>query len=231
MVVPIHLRTKVRSILGTHRKLDWLANLDGQKALKAGGGKGESSQTRHPPDDGSVETSFMKIILIAAITLDGKIGQFNNQPSFAWTSKEDKKWFGKASRQYPTLVMGRKTFATFKKPLKHRRLIVLTSQPSLYSGLAKPGQLEFTNLSPKALTTKLEKEGVKSILLSGGSKVYSHWLNQGLVDELWLTLEPQVFGRGVPLVEAKLAPLNLKLKKLEKLSQDTLLLRYKVMSS
>ena len=59
-----------------------------------------------------------------AITLDGKIAKHKAHfPN--WTSKEDKKFFAKISKEHKVVLMGANTFSTFKKPLKDRLNVVL----------------------------------------------------------------------------------------------------------
>ncbi len=91
--------------------------------------------------------------------------------------------------------MGRKTFETIGKPLKGRRTIVLTRTIP-----AHPIEgVEYTSETPLALVSRLEKEGVSQLAVIGGSSVYGQYLVAGLVHELYLTVEPVLFGDGVPL--------------------------------
>jgi len=73
----------------------------------------------------------MKIILIAAMTLNGMIAQTRDQNSLEWTSKEDTAFFIEKTKEAGVVVMGQKTFETIGKPLKGRRLIVLTQDEEL----------------------------------------------------------------------------------------------------
>ncbi|PJA88044.1 MAG: hypothetical protein CO140_01000, partial [Candidatus Moranbacteria bacterium CG_4_9_14_3_um_filter_40_7] len=67
----------------------------------------------------------MKIIMIMAMTLDGKIAKSSDHfPD--WTSKEDKKYFAKVSKEAGVVIMGDKTFFTFPAPLKDRLNVVFT---------------------------------------------------------------------------------------------------------
>ena len=54
----------------------------------------------------------MKIILMAAVTLDGKIAR--NEAHFVdWSSHEDKKLFYATSKRARVLILGNNTFKTF----------------------------------------------------------------------------------------------------------------------
>ena len=164
----------------------------------------------------------MNIVLIAAISADGKIAQTSDQSSMDWTSKEDTKFFIEKTKELGTVVMGRKTFATFGKPLKGRRLIVITKNPAGESAIEG---VEYTAEAPGALIARLEAEGVTSLALAGGSSIYSQFLAEGLVNELFLTVEPVLFGNGVPLASG-FARLNLKLLQTSKLNDQAVLLHY-----
>lgn len=164
----------------------------------------------------------MNIVLIAAISADGKIAQTSDQSSMDWTSKEDTKFFIEKTKELGTVVMGRKTFATFGKPLKGRRLIVITKNPA---GEQPMEGVEYTSEDPRSLVARLQSEGVASLALAGGSSVYSQFLAAGLVSELFLTVEPVLFGDGVPLAGG-FERLNLKLVDTSKLNDQAVLLHY-----
>ena len=55
---------------------------------------------------------------------------------------------------------------------------------------------EFSNESPVAIAARLRDDGLEEILLAGGAHVATSFLKENLVDELWLTLEPKIFGSG-----------------------------------
>ncbi len=166
----------------------------------------------------------MKVILIAAISADGKIAERTDQSSMDWTSKEDKQFFVEKTKEVGTLVMGRRTFATINKGLKGRRIIVLTRDPS--KELPIPG-VEFTSEEPVALVRRLEGEGVAELALGGGASVYGQFLNAGLVTDIYLTVEPFLFGGGVPLAQG-FDRVALKLESVQQLNSQTILLHYTV---
>lgn len=164
----------------------------------------------------------MRVVLIAAISADGKIAESAGQVSTDWTSKEDLKFFVEKTKELGVVVMGRKTFETFGKPLKGRRLIVMTRNPnacSLATGV------EFTNESPRDLVARLEKEGHHTLALGGGAQIYGAFLKEGLVDELYLTVEPVLFGNGVSLCD-DVGRVKLKLLDVSKLGEQGVLLHY-----
>jgi dihydrofolate reductase len=106
--------------------------------------------------------------------------------------------------------------------------VVLTRTPADYAAQAQPGSLEFTNDAPEKLLAGLRVRGFKRCVLLGGAQVHTLFFAAGLVDEIWLTVEPILFGGGTPLLVARV-DVRLELLASEKLNAaGTLLLRYRV---
>lgn len=167
----------------------------------------------------------MKVFVIAAITADGYIGQ-SAEHFTDWTSKEDKKVFVRLTREAGAMVMGSTTFATIGRALPDRRNIVYTSKPEI---ITVEG-VETTNEPPAELIERLKREGAKGLAVCGGASIYSLFMEAGVVDELYLTVEPVVFGGGISLF-AKPLKKQLKLLDVEKLNSDVILLHYSVKKS
>ncbi|MBI4437549.1 dihydrofolate reductase [Candidatus Uhrbacteria bacterium] len=166
----------------------------------------------------------MRVVLIAAISADGKIAQSPLQSSLAWTSKEDTAFFVEKTKEAGVVIMGRRTFETIGRPLKGRRLIVLSETPGAVEGV------EYVNASPRDVIERLEREGVTQVVVGGGSSVYSQFLHAGLVTDVYLTVEPILFGGGVHLAEG-FDPIQLSLVEVTKLNAQTVLLHYQVAPS
>ena len=173
----------------------------------------------------------MKIILIAAMSVNGRIAQSTNQSSLEWTSKEDTAFFVEKTKETGVIIMGQKTFETIGKPLKGRRLIVLTQDKSLESqniALDENGtRLEFVNETPMDLIHRLESEGVESVVIGGGSFVYSSFLRERLVTDIYVTIEPVMFGSGVPIAES-FGDIKLRFVGSKTLGEQSVLLHYEV---
>jgi dihydrofolate reductase len=164
----------------------------------------------------------MKVFLIVAVTVDGFIGLEAHQPATVWTTKADTHFFISKSKEAGTVIMGRKTFDTFRKPLKDRRLIVLTSHPET---IALEG-VEATSEPPTDLIARLTAEGVPTVAIAGGASVYRQCMNAGVVDELYVSVVPKLFGKGVPLFD-DLVDTELQLLDIQTLEDDnTVLLHY-----
>lgn len=164
----------------------------------------------------------MKVFLVAAITADGFIGRDSGHLA-DWTSPEDKKLFVRLTKEAGTMVMGSKTFATIGRALPGRKTIVYTSNPD---AVAQEG-VEPTSEAPAELVARLEGEGVTALAICGGASIYGQFMKAGVVTELYLTIEPLLFGTGVPLFSDEL-DCQLSLLNLEKLNEHSVLLHYAV---
>lgn len=166
----------------------------------------------------------MKKILIAALSINGKIAQEGSQSSLEWTSKEDTQYFKTRTKSAKNLIMGRKTFQTINKPLKGRIIYIMTRDKDLLG--KKLEGLVFTDSTPEGLVKTLEKKGEKECAIVGGQSVYRQFLDLGLVDELHLTIEPIIFKGGINLAEGLKRDIEWNLKGVEKLNESTILLKY-----
>lgn len=146
----------------------------------------------------------MKFIAIAAITLDGKIAKDTNQLSFNWTSREDRLYFQKELKKFDAVLVGSNTFKTAIGPLKKRNTIVLTSK--VKNTKEKFPHVWFCNYKTVDVKLFIGSLGFKKIAVIGGSKVYGYCLENNLIDELCITLEPIIFGQGINLFAQPLPP-------------------------
>ncbi len=175
----------------------------------------------------------MKILIIAAMSADGKIAESADQLSLDWTSKEDTRFFIDKTKEVGTLVMGATTFATIGKPLPGRRIIVLTKDDSkeprfpMSEKVPLGGSVEFANMTAEELVGALGHEGVEDLVVGGGSSVYSQFLQAGLVTDLYLTIEPVLFGSGIPLASG-FDRIEMSLVDVTKLNDQAVLLHYQV---
>ncbi|RMG56311.1 MAG: dihydrofolate reductase [Bacteroidetes bacterium] len=100
-----------------------------------------------------------------------------------------------------TLVMGRSTYEEVLGfgvpwPYTGQHTFVLTSQAGYSVKTERTSVLP--DLSPESLNM-LQTTSKTGIWLVGGGQVVTAFLNEGLVDELFLCLIPVVLGKGIPL--------------------------------
>ena len=157
-----------------------------------------------------------------AMTLDGKIAKTSNHfPD--WTSREDKKYFARVSKEARVVIMGDKTFATFPSPLKERLNVVFTLEEN-------PKEIEgvkWVKGEPEDVLKDLEDMGYESAILGGGAFINGMFLDHKLVDEIHITVEPKIFGDGLGLFKGDF-DVNLKLIDCEKINDDSVVLKYNV---
>ena len=161
----------------------------------------------------------MQAFIIAALTADGFIGK-SSQHLTDWTSKEDKHFFVEKTKQAGVVVFGQNTFETIGKPLKDR-LTIVYSKDKQYEGV------EVTQKEPQELLEDLAKRGYKEVAICGGATIYTMFMQAGVVDKLYLSVEPVLFGQGLTLFNKELDK-KLTLVSIQKLGDNTILIEYKV---
>lgn len=172
----------------------------------------------------------MKTKLVFVTTLDGKITKWGDPHVFQWSSKADQTYFKKMWNDAKLIIMGSGTFNFDPvKPSSERLLVIMAKDPEKYKKYLVPGQLEFTNESPKELYSRFEAAGHEEILVVGGAHVATSFLKDKLIDELSLSLEPKIFGSGGNFVIESQLDINLRLLTYEKANEEgTLILNYEV---
>jgi dihydrofolate reductase len=165
------------------------------------------------------------VFAIAIVTANGFIAAHEDQRSLEWTSKEDTRFFVKKTKEAGIVIMGATTFATFQRALPGRRLIVYTNHPERITAEG----VETTTEPPARLLSRLEQEGASSVAIAGGTTIYRMFLEAGLLNELYLSIGPILFGHGVPLIgQTDQTTGRLQLVDMTHLNDDTLLLHYSI---
>src|SRR3989344_5954388 len=118
-------------------------------------------------------------------SVDGKCTKGNHSPNL-WASPEDQRHFEELKEKANLIVMGRKTYDSAKKFLQPRqgllRIVMSHSGPSV-----------------RELVEDLEQRGYTEILQVGGGEVNAGFFKENLINEIYLTVEPKIFGMGLPL--------------------------------
>jgi dihydrofolate reductase len=167
----------------------------------------------------------MKLILMMAQSVDGIIAKHNRHfPD--WTCPADKQLFKRVTTEAGVLIMGSRTYATIGKPLPDRLNVVYTRHPEL---LPQGHNVRFTMLDPRALLAQLEAEGFERAVLTGGSAINSFFAKSHVIDEIFVTIAPRIFGQGLSMFDAPIE-FELALVECSKLDPHTLLLHYRVLA-
>ncbi|MBI9082918.1 MAG: dihydrofolate reductase [Desulfobacterales bacterium] len=165
----------------------------------------------------------MKVTLMMAMTLDGKIGK--NPGHFPdWTGSEDKKLFAALSRKAGVVIMGSRTFDTIGRPLPDRLNVVMTRDKTRRS---RWDNLRFTPAAPGQLLADLDAEGYTHAILAGGAIVNTLFAKAGCIDDIVITVCPLIFGQGIGLFADGTA-LALDLQTVERLGRHRVCLTYGV---
>jgi dihydrofolate reductase len=163
----------------------------------------------------------MKVFIIAAVSANGFIGRHTDDLSTDWTSKEDRKLFVELTKQAGAMVMGSTTYHTIGRPLPGRRNIVYSRTPIDQEGV------ETTTETPAEVISRLESEGHEQLAVCGGASIYDMYLQAGVVDELYLTIEPVLFAQGIPLLKGG-SDKTLRMLDHKKLNDNAILVHYEV---
>jgi dihydrofolate reductase len=169
------------------------------------------------------EGNDVKLILIMAMTADGIIGRTHHHfPD--WTCSEDKQMFKRVSQEAGVVVMGSRTFDTIGNALPGRLNVVMTRRPEQYESAEN---LVFWSGPARALLNDLQSKGFERAVLAGGATINSLFVRDALIDELYLTVAPKLFGQGLSLFAESL-DLDLELKQISTFQDQTVLLTYRI---
>lgn len=162
---------------------------------------------------------------VVASTLDGFIARFPGQISTDWTSKEDKEHLHKMEEEADVLLLASKSYRLAEERLSKFNSIVLTRK---VNGIEKKNDL-LTFLNPEKADFKkyVEEKGYKNICVLGGRAAYNFVLENNLLDDIYLTIEPVVFGEGITIFNKEVELKRFKLESVKNLNtKGTLLLHY-----
>jgi dihydrofolate reductase len=74
----------------------------------------------------------------------------------------------------------------------------------------------------------VEKEGFDIVLVTGGGETNGAFLKANMIDEVYLDVEPMVFGEGIPTFTPNDVNLKLEFVDSKMLNKNTIQLHYKV---
>jgi dihydrofolate reductase len=170
---------------------------------------------------------MIETTLIVAVSKDLMIAAAGQEKaaSTVWTSAEDKKFFNQKSKEVGSMIMGSKTFATIGRALPGRKSVVMTREPEKWQAQYDDENIVFTNKSAKEILADLENQGFKKVAICGGRAVYNLFLHLGLVDQIFMTIEPVEFGQGIKLLVDEKILENFDLVSEKKLNEEGTLLR------
>jgi len=168
----------------------------------------------------------MKVILYMTITVDGYIAKTNGETP--WSNDE---WnlFNNTITSVGALIVGRVTYDLMNEngtldPFNNIVTIIVTSNPQPNT----PTRV-FVK-SPEEAITCLAQKGFKTCIVAGGSSLNKSFIRKKLVHEVYLDIEPHIFGEGITLFDGDCKDVVLELKHTFAYGKSGIALRYKVIT-
>jgi dihydrofolate reductase len=171
-----------------------------------------------------------KVILGFGISLDGYIARRNGDLDFLAIDKEGESVMADFFAKIDTTIMGRKTASSW---VKMRERGEMPERPGMANYVVsrrwKPGKREGFEVVNGSLTTfvrKLKRRRGKDIYLGGGGELARSFLQEDLVDELFIGLGPILLGDGIPGFPGKFPQRDFRLTECKSYSNGSVGLRY-----
>ncbi len=136
-----------------------------------------------------------KVILSVAVSLDGFIE--GPKGEYDWCPPPSKQEMGEFLQSIDTIFMGRKSYELAGvKSFPGKEHYVFSDT---LNGNAKGVNIIRRNMLKTVNLMLLEKG--KNIWLFGGANLITTFINENLVDEMWLAFVPIILGGGTPLFQ------------------------------
>lgn len=151
-----------------------------------------------------------RIILGLAVSLDGFIEGPHGEYDWCFTDQD----YGMSDfmKRIDAIFMGRKSYELTlnhgdENPWKGVETYVFTGT---LSGEVAPN-IKLVSTDVGNFVREIRQTKGKDIWLFGGSQLITTFVNEGLIDEYWLSVHPVVLGSGKPLFKNLASRKNLKL--------------------
>lgn len=156
-------------------------------------------------------------------TIDGFIAKIDGNSD--WVSKIDCDLFEERYKKIGCVIVGKRTFDQFQGslyPMPGITTIVLTSDTTRTSS----DPLVMFVHSPEEAISIAESRGFEQVLLAGGGRTNSAFLDSGLIDELFLSVHPFNLNEGIKLFEVAKSEVNFKLAGVREMGEGLVELHY-----
>ena len=170
----------------------------------------------------------MKVILYMATTVNGFIAKENDDTGFV--SETEWSSFRSKIQEIGNLVVGRRTYEIMCrngdfKNLENIKVAVVTKNSSIQLENAS----HFIAPSPKSAIALLAEQSFEKILVGGGGMLNGSFMSEGLIDEIFIDVEPVAFGKGIKLFGDSDFETKLRLIDIKQLSPNEIQLHYEVL--
>lgn len=170
----------------------------------------------------------MKVIQYLATSVNGHVTVGDGGTN--WVTSQTIEDFDKLNKECGVVVMGKTTYASFGSdfPQKDCLNIVMTTDKELLNKQID-GAL-FTDKSPKEVIKIAEEKGFSKLFLVGGTKTNTSFLQDNLIDEVWINIHPLIIGHGKYLFDdlQEISTVDLELFELKNFDGGQVILKYKI---
>ncbi|MDP3726881.1 MAG: dihydrofolate reductase family protein, partial [bacterium] len=127
------------------------------------------------------------------------------------------------------IILGKRTYEIMRgenefEKLGHPFTVVVSNSPENKDG----AKITFVSY-PKEAVEVLRQRGFDEVVVGGGSTLNAGFIKEGLIDEIYLDIEPVVFGKGIRLFAESDFESKLQLLETKKISDNSIQLHYKVL--
>jgi dihydrofolate reductase len=119
------------------------------------------------------------------------------------------------------MILGRTTFEETGEDESPVQVVVVSKSP-----LSKPNGALVADSPAKALQM-LEEKGFHTAMVGGGAQLFSSFLGQGLIDELYVNVAPELLGKGLRIETHQRHAERLKLIDTASLDRGVIQLHYR----
>ncbi|WP_207423110.1 dihydrofolate reductase family protein [Desertivirga brevis] len=173
-----------------------------------------------------------KVILGLAVTLDGFIEGPKGEHDWCFTDQD----YGLAEffAGIDALFIGRKSYEIAQQYAENNGGKIVSDIPDateyIFSNTLKNVKDGAVLISGDSITQvrKIKEQPGKDIWLFGGASLTDVLMQEGLVDELWLSVHPILLGRGKPLFREREKPIPLTLLESKTYETGLVSLKYRI---
>lgn len=160
------------------------------------------------------------VILYIGMSLDGYISGENGELDWLeGTEGVGDNGYSEFYETVDTVIMGNTTYQEvlgFDVPYPYTGI-----QNYVFSKTrtGRDEHVTFVNGDVKSFIAELKQQEGKQIWLVGGGKIVQSFLQEGLIDEMIISIAPIILGKGIPLFIGGVPETQYELKKAEQLNQ------------
>lgn len=169
----------------------------------------------------------MKVILYMAMSANGFIAKADDNTDFVSAAEWES--FRSMIRKVGNMVIGRRTYDIMRKSNEFsgfdKAKVVVVTQDKIFKAY---GLNHFIAGSAQQAVAFLEKQGFGEALVAGGGILNSSFMKQNLIDEIYLDIEPVIFGKGIRVFAEDDFEVRLKLVGIKKISENVVQLHYRI---